>query len=97
MHGSGSEGVGFGWRQRLQQLRKRLLSLARESTLGTAAGEGVGVGDSVSEGVGVGDGRGGSVTCVFGGRGSAVMCVVGVRKGVGGVWVAAARALVVYV
>ena len=47
----------------------------------------VDVGDRVSEGVD------GSVTCVVSGRGGAVTCVVGGSKGIGGVWLEAARAL----
>ena len=96
----GSEGVGVGWRQNWRQIerrswgRQRLLSSARASTLGIAAGEGVGARDSVSKGVGVGYGRGGVVMCVVGGRGGSVTCVVGDSKGVGGVWLASARASV---
>ena len=68
VHGGGSEGVGFGWRQHGRQLgrwsrsRQRLLASARELSLGKVAGEGVGVRASVSESVGIRDGRGGSVT-----------------------------------
>ena len=49
--------------------------------MGTAAGEGVGVGDSVNKGVGVREGRGCTVTCVVGGS-----------EVVGGVWLAVVRA-----
>ena len=91
----GSEGVGFGWRQRWGQLgrqsqsRQRLLVSARASDSGTAVGEGIKVGDIAIKGISVGDNIGGAVTCVVGDRGGAVTYVVGSSKGVGGVELAA--------
>ena len=91
VRGGISEGVGFGWQQCWRQLRRRsrswqrLLVSARELTLGTASGEGVGIGESVRKGVDVKYDRGGSVTCVVSSRGSTVTCVAGGSDVVGGV------------